>query len=47
MKAAREGRTNLVEELLEKEADVDAKDEVRYLRGYYRVWSRREKVCWR
>ena len=33
MDAAEEGRTNLVEELLQKGADVDAQDEVRYLRG--------------
>ena len=45
--AARYGRTDVVEELISREGDVNAHDEVRCLRGYYRQWSRRERVCWR
>ena len=34
--AAGEGMIDVVEELIGRGADVDARDKVRYLRGYYR-----------
>ena len=47
MEAVRDGRTDVVEELISKGGDVNAHDEVRCLRGYHRQWSRREEVWWR
>ena len=47
MLAAQYGKTDVVEELISRGGDVNAQDKVRCLRGYYRQWSRRERVWWR
>ena len=42
MLAAIEGRTDVVEELIRWRADVNARDKVRCLSGFFRQWCRRE-----
>ena len=47
MYAAALGRTDVVEELIKRGADMNAQDKVRCLRGYCKQWSRWCEVCWR
>ena len=47
MLASGMGRTDVMEELIGRGADVNAQTEVRCLRGYSRQCSRREEVSWR
>ena len=40
MHAAAWGRTDVVEELIKRGADMNAQEKVRCLRGYCKQWSR-------